>query len=626
MHRRSSSLALDKIGSPRIDNEGIANLIRRCAAAGDLDEGRRIHAQIKAHSCGYGGERYHGNLLVEMYGKCGSVDDALLAFNGIQRKNLFSWNIMLGALVHNRRGAQALDLFQEMDRHSIEASNVTFVTLAGACSELGDLWRAKALHARIAATEFAAQTIVGNTIVGMYGRCRSNGHSKEALGIFFAMDPEGVKPNRVTFLAALDACSIETEQSSNLGREIHFRIIESGLESEETIANSLVNMYAKCGRFDQALRLFQKFLPGTVVSWTAMITANAHWGHGRSSIRLFGEMDLEGIAPDEITCISVLDACARERDLDRGREVIELVFERGFQHHVVVATAIVRLYSESGDLDRAREVFDSIERGKRTDVSWSTMIQAYAQHGFPRESIDLFDELSVEEKEGQRINEMAIAAALESCAMVSEWKRGRAIHSRAMAMGFDRSSSVVGSALVSFYGRCGNLKEAKQAFSMAARRDVISWTAMVSAFAHHGWGEEALEIFHAMILDGVLPNSVTLLSILSACSHSGLLKTAREKFVSMEDDFGIHPLSDHYDCLVDSLGRAGRIGSVEEMLEFMPFHPGAVVWMSYLSASKVLGDFVRGERAARMLLDLDPGNCAAYLVVSNMYVSTENEE
>ncbi|XP_024534944.1 pentatricopeptide repeat-containing protein DOT4, chloroplastic [Selaginella moellendorffii] len=654
MHRRSSSLALDKIGSPRIDNEGFANLIRRCAAAGDLDEGRRIHAQIKAHSCGYGGERYLGNLLVEMYGKCGSVDDALLAFHGIQRKNLFSWNIMLGALVHNRRGAQALDLFQEMDRHSIEASNVTFVTLAGACSELGDLSRAKALHARIAATEFAAQTIVGNAIVGMYGRCRSviharqafdrienksviswnsiitayaqNGHSKEALGMFCAMDPEGVKPNRVTFLAALDACSIETEQSSNLGREIHFRIIESGLESEETIANSLVNMYAKCGRFDQALRLFQKFLPGTVVSWTAMITANAHWGHGRSSIRLFGEMDLEGIAPDEITCISVLDACARERDLDWGREVIELVFERGFQHHVVVATAIVRLYSESGDLDRAREVFDSIERSKRTDVSWSTMIQAYAQHGFPRESIDLFDELSVEEKEGHRINEMAIAAALEACAMVSEWKRGREIHSRAKAMGFDRSSSVVGSALVSFYGRCGNLKEAKQAFSMAARRDVISWTAMVSAFAHHGWGEEALEIFHAMILDGVLPNSVTLLSVLAACSHSGLLKTAREKFVSMGNDFGIHPLSDHYDCLVDSLGRAGRIGSVEEMLEFMPFHPGAVVWMSYLSASKVLGDLVRGERAAKMLLDLDPGNCAAYLVVSNMYVSTENEE
>ncbi|EFJ08097.1 hypothetical protein SELMODRAFT_132317 [Selaginella moellendorffii] len=276
------------------------------------------------------------------------------------------------------------------------------------------------IHARQAFDRIENKSVISwNSIITAYAQ---NGHSKEALGIFFAMDPEGVKPNRVTFLAALDACSIETEQSSNLGREIHFRIIESGLESEETIANSLVNMYAN------------------------------------------------------------------------------------------------------------------------------------------------------------------------------------------------------------FYGRCGNLKEAKQAFSMAARRDVISWTAMVSAFAHHGWGEEALEIFHAMILDGVLPNSVTLLSILSACSHSGLLKTAREKFVSMEDDFGIHPLSDHYDCLVDSLGRAGRIGSVEEMLEFMPFHPGAVVWMSYLSASKVLGDFVRGERAARMLLDLDPGNCAAYLVVSNMYVSTENEE
>ncbi|EFJ24697.1 hypothetical protein SELMODRAFT_100938 [Selaginella moellendorffii] len=374
------------------------------------------------------------------------------------------------------------------------------------------------IHARQAFDRIENKSVISwNSIITAYAQ---NGHSKEALGMFCAMDPEGVKPNRVTFLAALDACSIETEQSSNLGREIHFRIIESGLESEETIANSLVNMYAKCGRFDQALRLFQKFLPGTVVSWTAMITANAHWGHGRSSIRLFGEMDLEGIAPDEITCISVLDACARERDLDWGRE----------------------------------------------------------------------------------------------------------IHSRAKAMGFDRSSSVVGSALVSFYGRCGNLKEAKQAFSMAARRDVISWTAMVSAFAHHGWGEEALEIFHAMILDGVLPNSVTLLSVLAACSHSGLLKTAREKFVSMGNDFGIHPLSDHYDCLVDSLGRAGRIGSVEEMLEFMPFHPGAVVWMSYLSASKVLGDLVRGERAAKMLLDLDPGNCAAYLVVSNMYVSTENEE
>lgn len=179
----------------------------------------------------------------------------------------------------------------------------------------------------------------------------------------------------------------------------------------------------------------------------------------------------------------------------------------------------------------------------------------------------------------------------------------------------------VANALITMYAKVGSIKEAEEVFSKIASKNVVSWTAMIGGYAQNGYAKEAITLFEQMNSFKVMPNRVTFVSLLTACSHAGLKEQAEMFFHSMEAEYGITPGIEHYACLVDVLGRAGRLKEAEELINRMPYESNALVWRMLLSACRKHGDLERGKRSAERILALEPRDSAAYVLLSNIYAA-----
>uniref|UniRef100_UPI0040747504 Synthetic PPR-DYW protein n=1 Tax=synthetic construct TaxID=32630 RepID=UPI0040747504 len=440
-----------------------------------------------------------------------------------------------------------------------------------------------------------------------------NGQPEEALSLYSQMRRSGIKPDNYTFPFVLKACA--SLSSLKEGKQIHGHVIKSGFESDVYVQSALIDMYAKCGELEDARKVFDEMPERNVVSWNAMISGYAQNGQSEEALELFREMQQEGIKPSEFTFCSVLSACASLGSLEMGKQIHGYVIKSGFESIVFVGNALIDMYAKCGSIEDARKVFD--EMPERTVVSWTAMISGYAQNGQSEEALELFREM---QREGVKPDEVTLPSVLSACANLGALEQGKQIHAYVIKSGFE-SDVFVGSALIDMYAKCGSIEDARKVFDKMPERDVVSWNAMIAAYAQHGHGKEALQLFQQMQQEGVKPSEVTFTSILSACSHAGLVDEGHHYFESMSPDYGITPRVEHYGCMVDLLGRAGRLDEAEDLIKSMPFQPNVVVWGTLLGACRVHGDVERGERAAERILELDPESAAPYVLLSNIYAA-----
>eukprot|EP00249_Psilotum_nudum_P014849 c25030_g7_i3 orf=251-1348(+) len=286
----------------QVESASYASLLRCCGNVKALQYGKRVHAQIVRG--GYGGDRFLGNLLVQMYGKCGCLEDARTVFDRICQRNVFSWNIMIQAYAENGCVDDARSIFDKMPQRDVVS------------------WTA------------------------MITAYVQNAGGKEALKLFWQMQLKGARPDKITFLSVLDACAglADLAQAIAEGKESHASIIHGGFESDVVVGTALVNMYGKCGSLDDARHVFDKITQRDSVSWTALIAAYSQNGHGKDALELFKQMQLEGMVPDKITFISILYACATLAALEEGKESHASIIESGFETDVVVGNALVNMY------------------------------------------------------------------------------------------------------------------------------------------------------------------------------------------------------------------------------------------------------------------------------------------
>ncbi|EFJ11862.1 hypothetical protein SELMODRAFT_71812, partial [Selaginella moellendorffii] len=176
-------------------------------------------------------------------------------------------------------------------------------------------------------------------------------------------------------------------------------------------------------------------------------------------------------------------------------------------------------------------------------------------------------------------------------------------------------------ALIDMYGKCGELDEARKIFDALSCKSISCWNSMIAAYTQSGHGKQALELFLLMGLDGLNPNHITLMIVLSACSHSGLVSTALDFFLAsiLGRDFGSGLIrKEHFACLIDLLGRAGQLQEAQELMAAMPVEPDRVAWSAMLGACKAHGDGDRGAAAAERVIQLDPSSSSPYVAVSSM--------
>lgn len=603
-----------------------------------LSEGRLLHASLIR--CGFQLDKFIGNLLISMYGKCNSTIDASLVFNSMCQRDVVSWTAMIDAHSCARDFLKAIHTYREMQEARVDPNRITLISALGACAGARALDEGKLIHSTIMNDGYE-DLMIGTALVNMYGKCgameiacavfhgmpRRNavtwnalitgyteaGCNDEVIQLYEDMGVEGVKPTRATFLGILTSCANLTALPK--GKEIHACILADGLEEDFLIETALVSMYGNCRALDEAQFVFDRMEQRTVVSWTAMVVAYTQQGQNHEALKTFEQMQRDGFNADEVTFASVLSACAGLQALAEGESIHACIIHDGYETFVVVANALVAMYGKCGALDNACSVFDSVQ--DRTIVSWNAMIDAYVKHGHDRKAFLLYQKMV---QEGVQPDTLTYTIVLSACACVTKFCSGQFIHSCVVEAGYELDR-MVGNALVNMYGKCGALGDAHSMFYKMVLHDVVTWTAIITAYAQQGYGKVAFQLFAQMQQQGVKPNGVTFVAVLSASSHMGLIDEGCYCFMSMYQNHGITPMLEHCVCMIDLLGRAGCLDEAEEVIYEMFLRPFLYAWSALLGACKIHWDASRGERAAKRIRDLDPLDASPYVLLSDLYVA-----
>jgi pentatricopeptide repeat protein len=254
-------------------------------------------------------------------------------------------------------------------------------------------------------------------------------------------------------------------------------------------------------------------------------------------------------------------------------------------------------------------------------VTWTTMILGHIKCGQGQKALELFRQM---QQEGVQPDPVTFVGVLNACASVVALEEGRCTHEQIIQSGWD-SAIFVGNSLVDMYAKCGSMEDAKRVFNEMPLRDVVSWNTILRGFAMHGHGKEALTYFEQMCEEGVQPDDITFVCLLSACSHAGLVHEGMCFYASMKEVYMISPTVEHYTCMVDLLGRAGHLEEAENMIKSMPCKPHFATCMALLSACRIHGNVEMGERVAKQFIDLESENAAGYVLAANIYPTSGNK-
>ncbi|KAL6576032.1 Pentatricopeptide repeat-containing protein [Orobanche hederae] len=575
------------------------------------------------------------NIVMNAYAKTWFISDARKLFDEMPVKNVSSYNTLLSAYAKQGMMREALSVFNLVP----EPDSVSWTAL-----------------------------IVGYNQMG---------HFDVAFRLFLEMIKCRVVPSEYTFTNVLASCS--SIESLDTGKKVHSFVVKLGLSGYISVANSLLNMYAKLGDFRTARSVFDRIKPKNVsttnaiislymqtgqiehalaqfevmkerdiISWNSMITGFNQCGFDAKALEMFSELLKESkLKPDRYTLASVLSACANLAKLEIGKQIHAYIIRTELDTSGAVGNALISMYSKCGgvevarnvlqkcstsmlnviaftalldgyvklgNLNPARQIFDSLD--DRDVVAWTAMIVGYTQNGYNNDAMELFRSMVVK---GPAPNNYTLAAMLSVSSNLASLNHGKQIHAAALKLG-EASSCSVGNALINMYARAGNIDCAQKSFFLIKRRrDPISWTSMIIALAQHGFAEEALHLFEEMLLLDIKPDHITYIGVLSACTHVGLVGKGRSYFKKMKDSHGIEPTSSHCACMIDLFGRAGLLGEAREFIEKMSIEPDVIAWGSLLASCKVHKNVELAKIAADKMLLLEPGNSGAYSALANVY-------
>ncbi|PIA34725.1 hypothetical protein AQUCO_03700179v1 [Aquilegia coerulea] len=619
-----------------------AHLISSCSSLKSFKLGRNIHYDLLKSGIQPDIRLY--NHILNLYGKCGSLDDARKVFDEMSEHNVVSWTSMIAGYTQNCREKDAMEMYVEMRRSGVVPDQFAFGSVVRACVGLRDVELGKQLHADILKSEFGCELIPQNALVAMYtkfdqigkawlvfdkivykdliswgsviGGFGQQGYELEALQLFKEMLSLGVYcPNEFIFGSVFSACSSLFQ--FEYGSQIHGLGIKFGLGKNAYVGCSLCHMYAKCGSLQSAKTAFHQIDNPDLVSWNAFIAAFAYSGNSNESMSLFSQMRNFGFVPDSSTIRGLLCSFTSFATLYQGMQIHAYVNKKGLGVDIPVMNTLLTMYTHCSDLSDAFNIFD--EMTSNVDlVSWNAILTACLHHNQPDDACRYLKLMHTSRYKPDRIT---LTNALSACALLASLERGCQIHDYAIKSGYKDETSI-SNGLIDMYTKCGAPSDARKHFETMDNPDVVSWSSLIVGYAQFGYGEKALELFRTMRNMGIKPNHVTFVGVLSACSHVGLLEEGCHYYETMETEHGVTPTREHCSCVVDILARAGRLREAENFISQMTFDPDIVVWKTLLAACRTRGDVDVGKRAAEKVLELDPSNSSAHVLLCNIYAST----
>ncbi|PRQ43988.1 putative tetratricopeptide-like helical domain, DYW domain-containing protein [Rosa chinensis] len=442
----------------------------------------------------------------------------------------------------------------------------------------------------------------------------------EALTLYRQMLRFGHPPNAFTFPFALKSCAALSLPLT--GSLLHSHVVKTGCEPDPFVQTSLVSMYCKCRSTDDARKVFDEnpHSRKLTVCYNALISGHASNSKFRDAVSLFRRMREEGVEVNSVTMLGLIPGCVAPVHLSLGMCLHGSSVKCGFDVDLSVRNCLLTMYVKCGSIDNARKMFNAMpEKGL---ITWNAMISGYAQNGLATHVLNLYREM---EYCGVCPDPVTLVGVLSSCTHLGAHGVGREVERRIESSGFG-SNPYLKNALINMYARCGNLVKAHAIFDVMPEKSLVSWTAIIGGYGMHGHGEIALELFEEMIATGIRPDKAMFVTVLSACSHAGLTDEGLECFAAMEKNYRLQPGPEHYSCMVDLLGRAGRLKEAKELIDSMQVKPDGGVWGALLGACKIHKNVELAEIAFEHVIELEPTNSGYYVLMSNIYSDANNLE
>ncbi|XP_022844400.1 pentatricopeptide repeat-containing protein At2g33680 [Olea europaea var. sylvestris] len=610
----------------------------------NLPKGKSLHAHLLKTgvfpSCSF-----MSNTLVNFYAKCHLFSEAHLAFVQISYKDTVSWNCLINAysqLSLRCYSLSALELFKQMLQHHTLPNSHTFAGILSSAAMLEDSMIAQQAHSFVLKLVDSYDVFVYSSLLNVYCKLgdlisgqkvfdemaeknsvtwatmisgyASQRLTKEAFSVFRMMTAGGGEGVNEFVLTSLLSALVSSE-FVDTGKQVHSLAVKTGLLSIVSVGNAVLTMYAKCDSLDDAVQAFELAIAKNSITWSAMITGYAQGGKSEKALTLFKEMHLCGMKPSAFTLVGVLNACSDSNAIYEGKQVHGYLVKIGFESQLYIMTALVDMYAKCGSINYARKGFDYLLEPDL--VLWTSMIGGYVQNGDNESAINLYCRM---QREGIAPNELTIASVLKACSSLSALEQGKQVHAHVVKNGFSLEVPI-GSSLSTMYAKCGSLDDGNLIFTRMPARDVASWNAMISGLSQNGLGIKALELFEEMQLEGARPDYVTFVNILSACSHMGLVDRGWEYFKLMSDKFGEAPRIEHHACMVDILGRAGKLYEATEFIESATIEHGLCLWRILLSACRNHRNYELGAYAGEKLMELGSQESSAYVLLSSIYTA-----
>ncbi|KAH7439229.1 hypothetical protein KP509_04G051300 [Ceratopteris richardii] len=427
---------------------------------------------------------------------------------------------------------------------------------------------------------------------------------------------EGVKPNAVTYVCILKACTLTRD--FDRGRRIYEEIMKQGLLPNNVIlGNALVDMYAKCSSMSEARQVLEGLPTRNVVSWNALATGYVQTGEAYQALKCLEQMEIDGIRPDAVTYTCMLKACAMIRAIGRGKQIHdEIARQELLQNDTILCNALVDMYAKCGAFSEAQQLLEELPC--LDVVAWNALVAGYVQDNEAEQAMDCLEQM---QDKGILPDQVTYICILKACSMIRALEKGRIIHDNLVKHGLLESDIVLGGALIDMYAKCGALIEAQEVLMGMPSRNVVVWSALITGYVQEGEAMQALECLDQMQHDGIAPDAVTCACVLNACCHCGLVAEGEALFVNMNSKYGLKPSPECYICMVDLFGRVGHLEKAVRLAQEMPYSESLSLWHMLLGACRKWVDVNVGEWAFEQAVKLDKTDGSAYVLMADVYAA-----
>ncbi|MCO5583491.1 hypothetical protein L7F22_037402 [Adiantum nelumboides] len=734
---QDTSLALDVVS--------LIGGLKACSMVQEISTARDIHCFAIRLGCE--DNVMISNTLVDMYMKCGCLEDAQKVFDAIQIRTVVSWNVLLTGYLEHGFEKEVLSCLDKMQVQGLSFSNVTVSCGLSSCSRSGDVNGGRNLHADIVKLGLESHPSVGSSLVEMYmstGWLDEGQHVFDTLPVhnvvcwtalitgyvehglmeialdgFTTLYSEGVSPDAFLYVCLLD-CSCTTRRIDTLF-QLHCELVKDGLESDVNVASALIDtytgsglfieaqtvfddlppllalsciasaswynelnfgaeilllqietmllsgtslsssmlvgglkvcasaaafkvgcnihmkivilghekeysfgvalmfMYVKCGLLAEAHHVLDDNLSTTSVAWwNTLILGYAEYSMAEQVLVCLKRMQFNGVDPNEITCVCGLKACGDLGDVRKGAELYAYIVSEGLERDFLVGNSLVAMHFKLGLQAEAWEAFNEVP--VKDVVSWNSLMAGHADYGLDEEVLDCWNKM-----QAQCISPDCISfvLSLKACSNLCVVDKGLLLHWEVIAKGFE-GNRFIAKALLDMYAKSGLLVEALETFTKVPAQSLVLLNALLSCFACCGRSDLIQHVLEKMQQDDVEPNEITYVNILTVCSHAGLVEEGQACFQMLHKNFRFFPIHEHYNCMIDLLGRAGQLSSAVAVLKQLPFQPDVVTWRLILGASRKWKNLELSRNAFESAIGLSRREVTFYKLMLNTYADIED--